>query len=138
MTLIFLVSAGSELGGQEQDSLDGHLVASPAEQTIHSSPEGAAQSGKPRRYRRSTKENDLSSSESDGGPRDHNRDPNREHNRDQNREHSRDQKSKPSKSQQSHQSKPSLKITMERAQSNFSQKSVVSKTSKASKGLRST
>lgn len=111
---------GSE-EAQEQDSLDGHLVSSPAEHTIHASPEGGqghSAQGKSRRYRRSTQENDLSSSESEGSPRDK-------------------QKVKQSKAQhqpqQSQQAKPSLKITMERAQSNFSQKSAVSKTSKSSK-----
>ena len=121
---MFDVSAGSE-EAQEQDSLDGHLVG-PGE------PEGAGQSagGKSRRHRRSAKENDLSSSESEGNTRERLKN---KQGKAQHQPHPPHQPPPPLQSQQPHQSKPSLKITMERAQSNFSQKSAVSKTSKTSK-----
>ena len=113
MTLIFLVSAGSELGGQEQDSLDGHLVTSePAVKT--------KRSGR-------SKVNKESSSDS-------------EQERDQQHKVKQQQHHQQQSSQQQQQSKPVLKtVAMERSHqekshhSNFSQKSGVSKTSKSSK-----
>ena len=110
---IIIVSAGSE-GAPEQDSLDGHLV----------SPAAAASQAK-RTQRRSAKDKnkeDGSSSDSEynAGP-----------------EQTKKKSSGASHNLSNHQSKPALKITMDRAHSNFSQKSGVSKTSKVSKAGQS-
>ena len=133
--LTYLFSAGSE-EAQDQDSLDGQIPSSstvlPAQHRSSPPPppSNLAQSSytkgpgaKSKRPRRLTKENNLSSSESgDENPRGENQ---------------QNQSSSHSTQHNNQQSKSALKPTMERAQSNFSHKSAVSKTSKTSKSAGS-
>lgn len=128
-------NTGSE-EAQDQDSLDGQIPSSstvlPAQHRSSPPPppSNLAQSSytkgpgaKSKRPRRLTKENNLSSSESgDENPRGENQ---------------QNQSSSHSTQHNNQQSKSALKPTMERAQSNFSHKSAVSKTSKTSKSAGS-
>jgi len=135
---IFRDEAGSE-EAQDQDSLDGQIPSSstvlpsqqrsspppPANQssTVAQSAYTKGPGAKSKRPRRLTKENNISSSESGDETTAHTRGDN-QHN--------------PSAgNSQNQQAKSALKTTMERAQSNFSHKSGVSKTSKTSKSAAS-
>ena len=111
-----LFSAGSE-GAPEQDSLDGHLV-SPGATTANQAKSKRSQ----RRPAKDAAKEEASSSDSEYNP-----------GPEQSKKKPSGVSHTPGNNSHHQQSKPALKITMDRAQSNFSQKSGVSKTSKVSK-----